>query len=174
MGFKTSILWFSTIFLLCINVTSYTEEIGIERGDIVQLEFEGTFANGEVFSLRQTANFQLDPLGLIEGFYEGVLGMKVGEKKNIEVPPEKGYTDPEHVFYNQTLYFEVTVLALVENIRNDPDLNQNSSSLPVTNQELSVNETLDTSNNDDTAPVIPINYYSVVLTLVVVTIIRKR
>ncbi|MCH8907806.1 MAG: FKBP-type peptidyl-prolyl cis-trans isomerase, partial [Candidatus Heimdallarchaeota archaeon] len=132
------------------------------------------FLNGEVFSPRQIASFQLDPIGLIEGFYEGVLGMKVGETKNIEVPSEKGYTDPEHVLYNQTLYFEVTVLAVVENIRNDPDFSQHSTSLAVTNQEPSVNETLDTSNNDDTAPVIPINYYSVVLTLVVVTIIRNR
>jgi flagellar basal body-associated protein FliL len=52
---------------------------------------------------------------LIEGFWEGVIGMKVNETKVIRIPPEKAYTKPgweSHVLYGKTLIFEATLVSI--------------------------------------------------------------
>ena len=65
-----------------------------EKGDTVKLHYTGKMTNGEVFD----SSLDIDPfefdLGaeqVIEGFEEGVLGMKEGEKKTVEIPMEKAY-----------------------------------------------------------------------------------
>jgi peptidylprolyl isomerase len=65
-----------------------------EKGDTVKLHYTGKMTNGEVFD----SSLDLDPfefdLGagqVIEGFEEGVLGMKEGESKTVEIPMEKAY-----------------------------------------------------------------------------------
>ncbi|MBE0522823.1 MAG: FKBP-type peptidyl-prolyl cis-trans isomerase [Methanosarcinales archaeon] len=82
----------------------------VEVGDTVFVNYVGKELNGEIFdtSLEDVAigagiqqpdrpyqplQFLVGAGRLIEGFDSGVLGMKVGEKKTINIPPEEGYGD---------------------------------------------------------------------------------
>ena len=80
---------------------------GIEQGDIVELDYVGSFENGTVFdtSLEQeavkaglTAQHAYGPISftpgehkLINGIEDGVLGMKEGEESNLVIKPEDAY-----------------------------------------------------------------------------------
>lgn len=53
--------------------------------------------------------------GMIEGFWKGVIGMKMNETKVVRIPPEMAYTKPgyeEHALYGKTLIFEITVVSI--------------------------------------------------------------
>ena len=66
----------------------------IEAGDSVTLYYKGTLENGSVFdetSPGQPATFQVGVGSLIKGFDDGLLGMKVGESKHIEIPAADAY-----------------------------------------------------------------------------------
>ena len=66
----------------------------IEAGDSVTLYYKGTLENGSVFdetSPGQPATFQVGIGSLIKGFEDGLLGMKVGESKHIEIPAVDAY-----------------------------------------------------------------------------------
>ena len=66
----------------------------IKKGSKVRVHYTGKLANGKVFD----TSVEKDPLevvvgqsGLIKGFEEGLIGMKEGEKKTIELIPEDAY-----------------------------------------------------------------------------------
>ena len=66
----------------------------IKKGSKVKVHYTGKLANGKVFD----TSVEKDPLevvvghsGLIKGFEEGLIGMKEGEKKTIELIPEDAY-----------------------------------------------------------------------------------
>lgn len=66
----------------------------IKKGSKVKVHYTGKLANGKVFD----TSVEKDPLevvvgqsGLIKGFEEGLMGMKEGEKKTIELIPEDAY-----------------------------------------------------------------------------------
>lgn len=80
----------------------------VKSGDTVQVDYTGKFENGTVFdtSIEEVAkeagiyNEQREyvPLNItvgsgqvIEGFDEGLVGVKEGEEKNLTIPPEKAY-----------------------------------------------------------------------------------
>ncbi len=83
----------------------------VEKGDYVVFNYVGMYENGEVFdtSVEELAKKEgvfvegkkYKPMRIkagsgevIPGIDEAIIGMKVGEKKRIEVPPEKGYGMP--------------------------------------------------------------------------------
>lgn len=66
----------------------------IKKGSKVKVHYTGKLENGKVFD----TSVEKDPLevvvgqsGLIKGFEEGLMGMKEGEKKTIELIPEDAY-----------------------------------------------------------------------------------
>jgi len=64
------------------------------NGDTVQVEYTGTLSDGTVFDSsagREPLEFTLGAGQLIPGFEEAVLGMKVGEKKTVTIPPDEAY-----------------------------------------------------------------------------------
>jgi len=74
----------------------------IKAGDTVHVHYEGRFENGEVFdssSDRGPMVFDAGGDNLIPGFSNAVIGMAVGEKKTVTLPPEQAYgpRDPEQV-----------------------------------------------------------------------------
>ncbi|MBN2454058.1 FKBP-type peptidyl-prolyl cis-trans isomerase [Candidatus Woesearchaeota archaeon] len=103
----------------------------VSKGDSVEVNYIGYLDDGRVFdssitdwqSLNITPDsdfeeeYSYNPLpfvvgqySVISGFEEGILGMKAGEEKTIEVPPEKAYGSVEgHPLQNETLYFKVRV-----------------------------------------------------------------
>lgn len=106
-----------------------TTEIGIadlevetgpaaENGDILSVHYIGTFEDGTVFDSsydRGTPfDFQLGARQVILGWDLGLLGMKVGGKRRLEIPPELAYgeTGRPGIPPNSTLIFEVELLAI--------------------------------------------------------------
>lgn len=68
------------------------ENRGLENGDLANFDFEG-FLNGKAFEGGKAENFTLE-IGskqFIPGFEEGMLGMKKGEEKDIQVTFPKDY-----------------------------------------------------------------------------------
>ncbi len=66
-----------------------------ESGDKVSVHYTGRLENGTKFDSSldrgQPFTFTLGAGMVIKGWDEGVLGMKVGEKKVLDISPEKGY-----------------------------------------------------------------------------------
>lgn len=70
-------------------------------GDSVKVHYIGTLESGEVFDASADEEFNSLPgrkplefrvgVGVIEGFTEGVIGLKVGEVRLVKIPPEKAY-----------------------------------------------------------------------------------
>jgi FKBP-type peptidyl-prolyl cis-trans isomerase 2 len=83
-----------------------------EADDIVTVEYTGSYENGTVFdsSVKEVAEangiynplrtyepitFTLGYGGIIKGFEEAVEGMRIGQEKDISLPPEKAYGYPK-------------------------------------------------------------------------------
>lgn len=82
----------------------------VEISDIVQIEYIGSFENGSVFdtSIEEVAKengiytnlreyqpliFSIGDAGLIRGFENAILGMKIGEDKEVTISPDEAYGD---------------------------------------------------------------------------------
>jgi peptidylprolyl isomerase len=65
-----------------------------QKGDTVQVHYEGSFEDGEVFDSSADGDpleFKVGAGEVIKGFDEGVQGMGVGDKKRIEISVEDAY-----------------------------------------------------------------------------------
>ncbi len=115
---KTSIfkILFLVIIVNLISSSAYTATGGIEKYDEVDFDYVLSY-DGEVQQNGPGFVTEVNSNNLILGFYEGLLGMIVGEDKNIVVPPDKGYSTGELV--GKTLYFDVHINAIVSNNRGD-------------------------------------------------------
>jgi FKBP-type peptidyl-prolyl cis-trans isomerase 2 len=76
--------------------TACSPEHMVEEGDLVKVQYRGTvegalFDEGEIEFISMSGD-------MIDGFDEAVLGMCLGEEKNVTIPPEKAYPyNPELV-----------------------------------------------------------------------------
>ena len=100
----------SSLFL--VSAGAYTEDNGLELNDMAVFSYVGTKSNGDQFDANSRATFTISRSGLIPGFVDGVLGMKIGETKIFDVPPERGYSEP-HNLAGDTLTFEIKLLSVV-------------------------------------------------------------
>jgi FKBP-type peptidyl-prolyl cis-trans isomerase len=75
-----------------IDITTGTGQ-EVKLGDKITVKYKGALAStGQVFdSNDEGVEFPLEVGGLIEGWTEGVPGMKVGGKRKLVIPSEKGY-----------------------------------------------------------------------------------
>ncbi len=98
------------LILAAIILFSGCVEKTVKKGDNISVNYVGSYENGTVFdtSIESVAkanniftpgatyepyNFSVGktPSEAIEGFDEGVIGMKVGETRKLTIPPEKAY-----------------------------------------------------------------------------------
>lgn len=66
----------------------------VKSGDKVKVHYHGRLINGETFDSsngRDPLEFEVGSGMVIKGFDDGVTGMKVGEKKTINIPVENAY-----------------------------------------------------------------------------------
>ena len=69
--------------------------VSVKAGDKVKVEYTGTLEDGTVFD---SSDKHEDPLEfvvgdgqIIKGFDDAMVGMKIGEEKEIKIPPNKAY-----------------------------------------------------------------------------------
>lgn len=84
-------------------------------GDTVEVHYVGVeFASGEEFdaSWNRGASIEFPLRGLIQGWQEGIPGMKVGGRRQLTIPPEKAYgpAGGGHRLSGQTLVFVIDLL----------------------------------------------------------------
>jgi FKBP-type peptidyl-prolyl cis-trans isomerase len=89
------------------------------NGDVVTVHYLGTFTNGVKFDSSYDRGQPLQPFRLgtgavIPGFEQGLLGMKVGGKRRLTIPPSLAYGSAGRgsIPPNATLIFEVELLAI--------------------------------------------------------------
>ena len=93
-----------------------------KKGDTLSMNYTGRFEDGTAFDSNVDPKFNhVEPfefiLGagqVIAGWDEGLVGMKVGEKKTLTVTPDKGYGSKAYgpIPANSTLIFDVELVAI--------------------------------------------------------------
>lgn len=115
--------------------------LGAKGGDVVEVRYTGSLDSGEIFdtNVKEVAEennltkaaypllkFTLGSGMVIKGFDEGVKGMKVGEEKTIEIPPEEAYgvykaelveTLPDENEIYMDKYYEISKSLLDEDLK---------------------------------------------------------
>jgi FKBP-type peptidyl-prolyl cis-trans isomerase len=88
-----------------------------EPGDLVSVNYTGKFQDGTVFDTSVGKSPIQFPLGqgyVIPGWDQGLVGMKVGGKRLLVIPPSLGYGSTVHgsIPANSTLIFEVELVGV--------------------------------------------------------------
>jgi FKBP-type peptidyl-prolyl cis-trans isomerase len=89
-------------------------------GQTAKVHYTGWLTSGKKFdsSLDRGEPFTVEPLGtapVIKGWNEGIIGMKVGGKRQLRIPPALGYGDRGAggvIPPNATLIFDVELLGV--------------------------------------------------------------
>lgn len=107
-----------------LNIINVKEGDGLvaEKGDLVYVLYEGALEDGTVFDGnmdpgKNVLYFILDTGGVIKGWDEGILGMKEGGERKLEVPPSLGYGpagSPPKIPPYADLYFTVKLLYVLK------------------------------------------------------------
>merc|ERR1712055_451248 len=115
------------------------------NGDMLTMHYTGTLESGAKFDSSydrsEPFKFQIGIGQVIRGWDEGVMGMCVGEKRKLVVPPELGYGDQgagDVIPGGATLLFEVELLNIADgpapvNVFKEIDVDQD---LHVSREEL--------------------------------------
>ncbi len=101
-------------------------ELVAQAGDIVSMNYTGSLTDGKVFDSNVLPEFNhVEPfqfiLGagqVITGWDKNIVGMKIGEKKTLEISPEDAYGAngiPGVIPPNAVLIFEVELLDIIRN-----------------------------------------------------------
>lgn len=92
----------------------------VARGDVITVHYTGTLEDGTEFDSSRggdPATFALEAGSLIEGWVEGIPGMKEGGQRKLTIPPELGYGEagyPPDIPPDATLIFDVEIVAIEE------------------------------------------------------------
>lgn len=84
--------------------------MAIKQGDTVKVHYTGTLEDGEIFDSSQgkpPLSFTIGSGQVIPGFNDAVIGMEVGETKDVTIPVEQAYGERKD---------ELVIIAPVEQI----------------------------------------------------------
>jgi hypothetical protein len=96
------------------QTSAYYKDVGLSENDEAKIRYRGYFSNGSEFDPGGDVIFtvKIGSGGVIQGFYDILLDMEVGDSKyGAVVPPETGYTTGP--LAGETLLFDVKILALI-------------------------------------------------------------
>ena len=85
-------------------------------GDTAVVNYVGTLTNGTVFDSNQLGfAFRFGVGAVIKGWDQGLVGMRVGGRRKLTVPPSLGYgsTPTGSIPANSTLLFDITLRSIV-------------------------------------------------------------
>eukprot|EP01023_Acetabularia_acetabulum_P066263 TRINITY_DN891_c0_g1_i6.p3 TRINITY_DN891_c0_g1~~TRINITY_DN891_c0_g1_i6.p3 ORF type:complete len:142 (+),score=28.34 TRINITY_DN891_c0_g1_i6:98-523(+) len=95
-----------------------------KAGDTVQVHYKGTLTDGEQFDSSydrgDPLTFRLGSGQVIQGWDQGIMGMCVGEKRKLKIPPNLGYGDngaPPKIPGGATLIFETELVQIAPQTR---------------------------------------------------------
>jgi len=103
---------------LMIQDFAQGEGTEVKAGDTVAVHYTGMLSDGKKFDSSVDRNkpliFTIGGGQLIKGFDEGVVGMKVGGKRRLIIPPDLGYgSNPVGpIPANSTLVFDVELISI--------------------------------------------------------------
>ena len=106
-----------------LEIVDLTVGKGLEakKGSAVTVHYVGTLQSGTQFDSSiehgKPFSFIIGLSAVIEGWHRGVVGMRVGGKRKLTVPPDLGYGDagsPPSIPPHATLIFEIELLHVVE------------------------------------------------------------
>lgn len=94
----------------------------VKLGDTIKVHYKGTFAqSGQKFDSSyddgEPIEFKLEEGRLIQGWIEGMPGMKVGGKRILEIPSAKGYGEmgaTGTIPPNTDLVFEIELISITK------------------------------------------------------------
>lgn len=95
------------------NIFSNLDEFKrVKVGDNVSVHYIGTLINGEKFDSSYDRGATLDFIAgvgqMIKGFDDAIIGMRVGEKKTIQIPPKEAYGElnEEVEYVDRSMFIE--------------------------------------------------------------------
>ncbi|MFH0839850.1 MAG: FKBP-type peptidyl-prolyl cis-trans isomerase, partial [Candidatus Omnitrophota bacterium] len=95
-----------------VDTAQYARE-----GDTVSVKYTGYLTDGSIFDSNEDSEelfeFAVGSGGVIEGFDEAVMGLMLGEKITVTIPPEKAYgTTGTSALAGETLIFDITLVEI--------------------------------------------------------------
>jgi peptidylprolyl isomerase/FKBP-type peptidyl-prolyl cis-trans isomerase FkpA len=104
---------------LVVEDIALGEGRAVQAGDTISIHYHGTLTDGTVFdsSLERGTPFetQIGVGQVIEGWDKGVVGMKIGGKRRLTIPPDMAYGSRSvgSIPANSTLIFEVELIDIL-------------------------------------------------------------
>lgn len=125
--------------------------MSVKVNDNIRVHYTGKLEDGSVFDTsegRETLGFKVGAGQVIQGFDEGVLGMSVGDKKEIFIPFEKAYGE-----YREDLVVSFLKEQLPDDLEFELGMklqmpSEHGIMIPITVIEVTGNEVLLDANSD--------------------------
>lgn len=76
----------------------------VKKDDTVKIHYTGKLPDGEIFDSsleREPIEFRVGEGKIIPGFENGIIDMKVNEKKNIEIPSSEAYGEVQDELFQE-------------------------------------------------------------------------